>query len=172
MEQVVLVDNEDNELGVEEKFACHKLPVKLHRAFSVFVLNDKDQLLITKRSTLKKTWPGFWSNTCCSHPRANEDAGEAAKRRLEEELGFSCDLTFLFKFQYEAAYDNEWGEHELDHVFVGYYDGPINANKDEIEEINFVNLDELAADMAKNPDNYTPWLRTCFKRFLYHIGKT
>lgn len=171
MEEVILVDSEDNELGSKEKFETHRNPVPLHRALSVFILNDKDQLLVTKRSNNKKTWPGFWSNTCCSHPRANEPVELAAQRRVEEELGFACPLDFLFKFEYSAKYDSEWGENELDHVFVGYYDGPVKPDENEIEEIKFVDLNELEKDMVANPNNYTPWLRICFRRFLYHIGR-
>lgn len=172
MEQVILVDSDDNELGMKEKFETHRNPVPLHRAFSVFVLNDKDQILLQKRSRDKKTWPCFWTNTCCSHPRPNEPIELAAQRRLEEELGFSCDLNFLFKFEYSAQYDNEWGENELDHVFVGYYNDPVKPNENEVEEIKFADLDELREDMEKNPGKYTPWLKLCFRRFLYHIGKT
>lgn len=172
MEQVILVDSEDNELGLKEKFECHKTPVPLHRAFSVFILNNKEQLLIQKRNKDKKTWPGFWSNTCCSHPMPNEPVQIASERRLEEELGFTCPLDFLFKFEYAAKYDDEWGENELDHVFVGYYDGAVKPDENEIDEIKFVDLAELEKDMAANPNDYTPWLRICFRRFLYHIGKT
>ncbi len=171
MEQVVLVDAGDNELGFEEKFACHKNPVKLHRAFSVFIFNSKGQMLITKRSKEKKTWPGFWSNTCCSHPKVNEPIELAAKRRLNEELGFTCDLKFLFKFIYKADYDNTWGEHELDWVYVGYYDGPIKPNEDEIDELKFIDIDVLKKDMSAHPERYTPWFRICLSRVLEHIGK-
>ncbi|MBS3051403.1 MAG: isopentenyl-diphosphate Delta-isomerase [Candidatus Aenigmarchaeota archaeon] len=172
MEEVILVDSEDNEVGLKEKFETHRNPVPLHRAFSVFVLNNKDQLLITKRSLHKKTWPGFWSNTCCSHPRSGEPVELAGQRRVEEELGFACKPDFLFKFEYSAKYDDEWGENELDHVFVGYYDGPVKPNEDEIDEFKWIDLGELRADMEKNPGKYTPWFKLCFRRFLYHIGKT
>ncbi|MBI4174082.1 MAG: isopentenyl-diphosphate Delta-isomerase [Candidatus Aenigmarchaeota archaeon] len=172
MEQVILVDSEDNELGLKEKMETHRNPVPLHRAFSVFVLNDKDQLLLTKRSSEKKTWPSFWSNTCCSHPRNAEPVELAGQRRLREELGFECDLTFLFKFEYSAKFNEEWGENELDHVLIGYYNGTVKPNENEIDEIKWMDLDELRADMEKNPNNYTPWLKLCFRRFLYHIGKT
>lgn len=172
MEEVILVDSEDNELGLKEKSETHRNPVPLHRAFSVFIMNEKDHLLITKRSQHKKTWPGFWSNTCCSHPRANEPAELGAQRRVEEELGFTCDLDFLFKFEYSAQFDKEWGENELDHVFVGYYSGVLKVNEEEIDEIKWIDLDELRFDMEKNHGKYTPWFKLCFRRFLYHIGKT
>lgn len=172
MEQVILVDSEDNEIGFAPKSEPHRHPTKLHRAFSLFVLNSKDQLLLQRRSGKKERWPGFWSNTCCSHPVPNEPVQLAGERRLQEELGFTCKMDFLFKFEYSAKYDDEWGENELDHVFVGYYDGPVSPNPEEIDEIKFVDLKDLEKDIAANPNNYTPWLRICFRRFLYHIGKT
>ncbi len=172
MEQVILVDREDNELGYAPKNEPHRHPTKLHRAFSLFVLNSKDQLLLQKRSSKKERWPDFWSNTCCSHPRPNEPVQLAGERRLEEELGFNCKMDFLFKFEYSAKYNEEWGENELDNVFVGYYDGPVKHDPNEIEEIKWIDLDELKSDMEKNPGKYTPWLRICFKRFLNSIKKT
>ena len=171
MEQVVLVDTEDNEIGLEEKNACHKNPVKLHRAISVIVLNNNGEMLITRRAPTKNTWPGFWSNTCCSHPRKGEGVESAANRRLKEELGFTADLDFLFKFTYEAKFNDEWGEHELDHVFLSYYDGPVHAVPEEVSEYKFVDIDELKSDMEKHPEKYTPWFKIMFKRVMYHIGR-
>ncbi|HLC77295.1 MAG TPA: isopentenyl-diphosphate Delta-isomerase [archaeon] len=171
MEQVVLVDNEDNDIGLKEKMEAHKNPVPLHRAISVIILNNKDEMLITKRASTKKTWHDFWSNTCCSHPRKGETPEAAAKRRMQEELGFSCDLDFLFKFTYEAKFNNEWGEHELDHIFLGYYDGPVHANAEEIGDHKFVDIEELKHDMEKHPEKYTPWFKLMFKRVMYHIGR-
>src|SRR3989344_2075598 len=171
MEQVVLVEKEDNDIGMAEKAECHHNPVRLHRAISVIVLNNNDQMLVTKRAALKSTWPGFWSNACCSHPRKGETPEAAAKRRMYEELGFACDLEFLFKFVYEAKFNAEWGEHELDHVFLGYYDGPVNADKDEADDHKFVGIAALQADMAKHPEKYTPWFKLMFKRVMYHIGR-
>lgn len=166
MDHVVLVDPHDNDMGTEEKFAAHRLPAKLHRAFSIIILNDKDQMLITKRNKDKKTWPGFWSNTVCSHPRLNEPPLLGAQRRLQEEMGFSCDLEYLFKFIYEAKYDKDWGEHELDHVFVGRYNGKIKPNPNEIDDHKFVNLDDLKKDIEANPNKYTPWFKTILKHYL------
>ncbi len=171
MEQVILVDPMDNEIGFEEKLECHKIPVKLHRAISIFIFNDKNQLLITKREKAKYHWPGFWSNTCCSHPRKSEPPELAAKRRLEEELGFSCDLEFLFKFIYKADYDNTWGEHELDHVFAGRYAGPIHPNPSEIGDLKYVDLDQLKRDVKEHPGSYTPWFKICLPRVLEHMEK-
>lgn len=171
MEQVILVDPMDNEVGFEEKFECHKMPVQLHRAFSVFIFNDKNQLLLTRRNVEKKTWPGFWSNACCSHPRKGEPVELAAKRRLEEELGFTCDLEFLFKFIYKADYDKTWGEHELDHVFVGRYAGPIHPNPSEIGDLKYVDLGQLKRDVKEHPEHYTPWFKIALPRVLEHMEK-
>ncbi len=171
MEHVVLVDNNDNEIGLVEKTIAHVHPIQRHRAFSIFILNDKDQLLIQKRGHLKHTWPGFWSNSCCSHPGPKEKTLLAAKRRLEEELGFTCDLEFLFKFEYAANYNQDWGEHELDHVFVGYYNGLVRPNPMEVDDVRFIDLDKLRLDMNKNHDRFTPWFKLCFQRFLNQIEK-
>jgi len=166
MEYVVLVDDKDNEIGLEEKSAAHMYPAKLHRAFSIFILNDKGQLLIQKRNPGKNTWPGFWSNSCCSHPKPNEPIAFAAQRRLEEELGFTCDIEFLFKFQYMAQYDKDWGEHELDYVFLGYHKGSVYPNPIEVDQFAFVPLRTIEDDLERNPNVYTPWLRECFGTFL------
>lgn len=171
MEHVVLVDNNDKEIGSVEKTIAHVHPTQRHRAFSIFILNDDDQLLIQKRGSQKHTWPGFWSNSCCSHPGPKETTLFAAQRRLEEELGFTCDLEFLFKFEYEANYNQDWGEHELDHVFVGYYNGLVRPHPIEVDDFKFVNLDGLALDMAMNADLYTPWFRICFEPFLKHLER-
>jgi len=170
MEKVVLVDAEDNELGLEEKFAAHRHPAKLHRALSVFIVNDKNQMLIQKRNKDKKTWPGFWSNTCCSHPRKDEPVKMAAQRRLEEELGITCNLDYLFSFIYDAKYDSVWGENELDHVFLGRHNGPVKPNPEEVDDFAFVDIDRLKNDMELNPKKYTPWFKLCFNRVLNHLN--
>jgi isopentenyl-diphosphate delta-isomerase len=170
MNYVVLVDNNDNEIGVEEKFLVHVQPLKLHRAFSIFILNDSGQLLIQKRGHQKKTWPKFWSNSCCSHPGPKEPTLLAAKRRLAEELGFTCDLEFLFKFQYEAKYNQYWGERELDHVLLGYYNDSVRPNPMEVDDFKFVDLDKLRIDMDENPARYTPWFRICFGDFMKSLA--
>ncbi len=161
---LILVDSSDKEIGYEQKEKCHRNPVPLHRAFSIFIFNRNGELLIQKRNSKKKTWGGFWSNTCCSHPRKGEAVLEAAKRRLKEELGFAADLRYLFKFEYDAKCDNTWGEHELDHVFVGEYDGKVAPNRDEVEDCRWIDIDELKADMKKRPEKYTPWFRICIDR--------
>ncbi len=170
MEQVILVDENDNEIGLEEKMTAHVNPAKLHRAFSIFILNDKEQLLIQKRGNEKKTWPGYWSNSCCSHPGPNEPIVLAAQRRLKEELGFWCDLKFLFKFQYQAKFNKWWGEHELDHVFSGKYNGLVHPNPREIDDFSFVDIETISQDMDRSSNKYTPWFKICFKRFLESLA--
>ena len=171
MDILILVDNNDREIGHEEKDVCHHGKPILHRAFSVFLFNDKDEMLITKRSDLKKTWPGFWSNSCCSHPRKDEDLIEAAHRRVKEELGVEVKLTHIFKFQYDAMYNKEWGENELDHVFIGKHNNVITPERDEITDWKFINIDELRRDVKINPGKYTPWFKICFERVIDFVNK-
>jgi isopentenyl-diphosphate delta-isomerase len=166
MEQVILVNSKDEELGLSEKMAAHRMKPKLHRAFSVFIFNKKGQMLIHKRISSKPTWGGFWSNTCCSHPRPGEEPAAAASRRLKEELGFTTNLAFLFKFEYSAMCNEEWGEHELDHVFAGFYDGQPKPDLKEIEETKWVDVNQLAKDMKASPQNYTPWFKIAMPRLV------
>ncbi len=165
MEKIILVDRKDKEIGYEEKYACHRGKGMLHRAFSVFIFSGK-KMLITQRSSKKKTWPLFWSNACCSHPRKGEDCMAAAKRRLMEELGFSCELEFLFKFQYQADYDATWGENELDWIFAGEYSGTVKPDKNEVGDYKFVDVKELENDIRENPGRYTPWFKMALGKVL------
>src|SRR3972149_7078953 len=155
---VVLVDRDDNVLGYKEKFEAHHNPVPLHRAISV-VIYDKTRkyMLLQKRSTQKVTWPGFWSNTSCTHPLPDESYKDAAERRLFEEMGIKTPLTESFNFIYKAKYDKTWGEHELDHVFVGEYDGKVKLNPDEAEDYKWMKITDLKKDIKDNPGIYTPW---------------
>ena len=165
MDQLILVDSADKEIGHDSKENCHLLPTKLHRAFSIFIFS-KGKMLLTKRSSLKKTWHGFWTNTCCSHPRKGEKIEDAVKRRLKEEMGFTCDLKYLFKFEYKADFDDKYGENELDSVFIGVYDGDIKPDKNEVEEWKFVDVNELRKDVGNNPDKYSPWFKLCFEKVI------
>jgi isopentenyl-diphosphate delta-isomerase len=168
-DEIILVDHRDNDIGSEEKDACHRLPVKLHRAFSIFILNSQCRMLIQKRSAIKKTWPGFWSNACCSHPRKGENLPEAVLRRLHEELGFTCPLQHIFTFRYKADYSTEFGENEIDHVFIGQFDGEVKPNRDEIDEWQFISLDVLSQDVAGNPEKYTPWFREALPGVIEYV---
>lgn len=163
MEQVILVDELDNELGVMEKILAHKKAL-LHRAFSIFVFNDKGQLLLQQRASTKYHSPDLWTNTCCSHPRPEESTHEAANRRLKEEMGFECELAYQFNFIYKAELDQGLTEHEFDHVFFGMYTGVVNPNKEEVLDYKFVDVQEVLLDMDTNPDKYTVWFKIIFNK--------
>lgn len=158
---IVLVNEKDKVLGLKEKFATHKIPVPLHRAVSILILNkDKTKMLITRRANTKPTWGGVWSNAVCSHPFPDETYQKAAERRLFEELGFKTPITEVFNFIYEAKMkEGVWGECELDHVFVGFYENRFEANPEEVEECKWVEIEDLKKDIKNNPEKYTPWFK-------------
>ena len=163
-QKVILVDKFDCEVGSAEKLKAHEDGL-LHRAFSAFVVNDKDELLLQKRASSKYHSPGLWTNTCCSHPAPGEEIQLSAEKRLVEEMGFSCSLTWLFKFMYKASFENKLTEHEIDHVFLGRSnDSPI-PNPDEVEDWRWVHIDDLKVDLKKNPHQYTFWLCHIYDRF-------
>jgi len=163
MEQVVLVDEFDNEIGVMEKILTHEKAL-LHRAFSVFVFNEKGQLLLQQRAFSKYHSPGLWTNTCCSHPRPNESTYDAANRRLVEEMGFECELVYQFNFIYKAELDQGLTEHEFDHVFFGLYNGEVNPNSEEVLDYKYVDVQDVLSDMDLNPDKYTVWFKIIFNK--------
>lgn len=165
LEEIVLVDRNDKILGFKEKYEAHKNPVPLHRAISVVIFDkDKKRLLIQKRALSKSTWPGFWTNTCCSHPLAAESYKSAAQRRLKEEMGFFVPLKEIFRFTYEARYNEVWGEHEYDVVLKGVYDGLVNPNPEEVADYKWIKLTDLKADITRNPGKYTPWFKLILER--------
>ena len=165
---IVLVDENDKDIGQEEKIKAHELGL-LHRAFSVLVFNDKNETLIQKRHSSKYHCGGLWANTCCSHPFPNEDTIDAAHRRLQEELGFDCDLKEIFSFTYKKYFeDSKLYEHEFDHVFVGNYNGEINPNPEEIEDTKWISLEDLKKDMEKNPDSYAYWFKKIIEKLDEH----
>ena len=158
MIEVQLVDDQDNPIGVMEKILAHQKG-ELHRALSVLILNSNNELLLQRRSLGKYHSPGLWTNTCCSHPYPGEDSFEAAKRRLQEEMGMSADLNFVFKFQYKCDFDNGLIEHELDHVFIGVTDDTPHINTDEAMAFSWVSIEDLEESMKKNPNDYTFWFK-------------
>ncbi len=164
-EFVVLVTENDEELGLMEKQQAH-IAGLLHRAFSVFIFNSKGELLLQQRASDKYHSPALWTNTCCSHPRENETYLEAAHRRLQEEMGFDCELEPKFHFIYKAKLDENLFEHELDHVFTGQFDGKIQINPEEVSAYKWISMDELIADMDSNPGQYTVWFKIIFKEYL------
>jgi len=156
-EQVVLVDEQDREVGTEEKLAAHRKGL-LHRAFSVFVFDRAGRLILQRRAAGKYHSAGLWSNTCCGHPRPGEPLERAAKRRLKEEMGFECPLEHVFSFVYRAPLDHGLTEHELDHVFIGRFDGAPRPDRDEVSEWRAADLAELLTDLDNNPARYSVWL--------------
>lgn len=174
-ELLVVVDDQDREVGTLEKRQCHAGDGTLHRAFSVFIFNKKGELLIQQRSEQKPLWPLYWSNSCCSHPRPHETIINAAQRRMQEELGLSCELEYLYKFKYHAQFEDVGSEREICSVFYGYYDGDINPDSNEIFAWRFISPKELSLHMVENPNSYTPWfimeLEKIEKLYLENILK-
>lgn len=158
-EPLILVDPDDNVLGYETKSACHDGDGLLHRAFSIFVFDRDGRLLLQRRAAGKRLWPGYWSNSCCSHPRRGEDDPAAADRRVREELGIAPPLHFLFRFRYHARYRDLGAEHELCRIYAAVSDESPATNINEIAEIDWVTPEALDAALAERPDDYTPWLK-------------
>jgi isopentenyl-diphosphate Delta-isomerase len=167
MEQVILVDRDDNKTGVLGKLRAHRDGV-LHRAFSVFVLNPRGELLLQERSALKYHTGGLWTNTCDGHPRPGEATAAAAHRRLVEEMGFDCALNEAFAFVYRADLGDGLVENEYDHVLIGTYDGEPAPNADEVAAVRWVDADALSGDIRQSPDRYAPWFKLAFDRFRQH----
>ena len=166
-ENVILVNQNDEQIGLMPKMEAHKKAV-LHRAFSVFVLNDKNEIMLQQRAHQKYHSPLLWTNTCCSHQRDGETNIQAGTRRLYEEMGFETGLKELFHFIYKAPFDNGLTEHELDHVMIGYYnDGP-KINPDEVESWKWMSIEDVAKDIQLQPEIYTVWFKIIFDEF-YHF---
>lgn len=165
-ELVVLVDEQDNELGVGEKLWAHQNGGKLHRAFSVFIANSKGEILLQQRAKHKYHSPLLWTNTCCSHPRPGETPLQGAERRLNEEMGLQTNLEFLFSFIYKAEFDNQLTEFELDHVFFGVTDSLPTINPDEVDAFRYVSTHAIEKELLQNPDSFTAWFKICWKEFL------
>lgn len=168
IEHVVLVDKQGRETGSMEKMQAHR-EGKLHRAFSLFVFNDEDQLLMQQRAFDKYHSAGLWTNTCCSHPRPGEDLLAAAKRRLMEEMGLQCELEEVFTFTYKAEFENGLTEHEFDHVFIGYSSDLPRINPEEVADFRYRSLKDISTAMAAHPDRYTVWLKEVFDRICAYM---
>lgn len=162
--EVILVDQNDQEIGAMEKLDAHRKGV-LHRAFSIFVFNSKNELMLQKRAKGKYHSEGLWTNTCCSHPAPGEAIEVAARRRLIEEMGFDCNLQKSFHFVYKVDLDNELYEHELDHVLVGKYEEDPVLNQLEADDFRWITLDTLENEIGQNPENYTEWLKIILKQY-------
>ncbi|MFH1359232.1 MAG: isopentenyl-diphosphate Delta-isomerase [archaeon] len=164
-EYIILVDENDNEIGIGEKLKVHQ-EAKLHRAFSIFIFNSKGELLIQKRADSKYHCGGLWSNTVCSHPRANEQIEDAIHRRLKQEMDFDCPLKKLFKFHYKVKFDNSLTENEIDTVFIGKYDGEVKINKEEASDFKWISLEDLEKDIKLNNEKYTIWFKIALKKII------
>lgn len=169
-EYVVLVDEQDQDLDLMEKMEAHRQGL-LHRAFSVFVLNGKDQLMLQKRALHKYHSGGLWTNTCCSHPRKGEKVEDAAHRRLMEEMGFDCPVQKAFHFIYKAKLDQGLTEHEFDHLFIGRYDEQPAINPEEVAEWKWMDVSAVKVDLENNPEKYTAWFKIIFDRFYQNLNK-
>ena len=172
-EELILVDENDNVIGYKDKESCHNGQGILHRAFSIFIFNSRNELLLQRRSKHKRLWPLFWSNSCCGHPRKGETCIVAVKRRLKEELGIETELEYLFKFRYQAVFENIGSENELCSVYIGKSDELPNINKEEIKEWRYISIEKLNKELEEHPEHYTPWFklewRYILKKFMDKI---
>ncbi len=169
-ENVVLVDSNNNKLGLMPKMEAHIKGV-LHRAFSVIIFNNNGDIMLQKRARTKYHTPGLWSNTCCSHQRDNEDNITAGKRRLYEEMGFTTQLQNFDSFIYKVSFSNGLIEHEFDHILTGVYNGIPNLNKKEVDQWKWVSIDYLYHDINNNPDNYTAWFKIIINKYSESLKK-
>lgn len=164
-ELVILVDQQDIELGTMEKMQAHRLGA-LHRAFSIFLFHPNGQMLLQRRASEKYHSAGLWTNTCCSHPRPEESNIDAAKRRLLEEMGMQAEIQHAFSFIYRAELEHDLIEHELDHVFIGITAQEPAINITEVQDWCWMDTDELVSEVEKNPANFTPWFRIALPQVL------
>ncbi|MEX0359727.1 MAG: isopentenyl-diphosphate Delta-isomerase [Allomuricauda sp.] len=167
-EKVILVNTNDEPIGLMPKMEAHEKAV-LHRAFSVFIMNNKGETMLQQRAKDKYHSPLLWTNTCCSHQRDGETNIQAGKRRLMEEMGFSTELRELFSFIYKAPFDNGLTEHELDHVMMGHYNDSPQINPEEVEGWKWMQPSDIKQDIAQNPDKYTAWFKIIFERFYDYL---
>ncbi len=169
-EKVVLVDEDDNQIGLMPKMEAH-LKGKLHRAFSIIIFNSDRKILLQKRASTKYHTPNLWSNTCCSHQREGEDNINAGKRRLNEEMGFVTNLYNFSSFIYRVEFSNGLIEHENDHIMLGVFDGNPKPNPNEVDEWKWIDIDILAEDMQINPDHYTAWFMIIMNNYYESLKK-
>lgn len=163
MDEVILVNEHDEQVGTMEKMEAHEKAV-LHRAFSVFIFNDKDEMLLQQRALSKYHSGGLWTNACCSHPKPGEETIAAAKRRLNEELGFNTDIQKVFDFVYKTVFENGLTEYEFDHVYVGSFNEAIDPNPVEVMDISYMTMDEIKQSLLDQPEKYTAWFHIAFPK--------
>jgi isopentenyl-diphosphate delta-isomerase len=169
MTEVILVNENDEAVGTMEKIAAHRKAL-LHRAFSVFIFNRKGEMLLQQRAANKYHSPNLWTNACCSHPMPGEETINAAHRRLVEEMGFDTDLEHAFSFIYKTPFDNGLTEHELDHVFIGHYDGTINPDETEVRDFTFMKMEAIKESMEIHNHKYTSWFTIAFPKLEEHMA--
>ena len=167
-EQVILVNTNDQPIGLMPKMEAHEKGI-LHRAFSVFILNDKGELMLQQRALHKYHSPGLWTNTCCSHQRDGETNIAAGKRRLQEEMGFVTDLRGVASFIYKAPLNNGLTEHELDHIMIGKFNGTPNINPEEVADWRWMSVETIRENIQNQPENYTVWFIIIFEKFYEQI---
>ena len=167
---VILVDEHDVQTGTMEKMEVHQKAL-LHRAFSVFIFNDKGEMLLHKRSDKKYHSGGLWTNACCSHPQPGEETLMAAQIRLQQEMGFNTELKKAFHFIYKAPFDNGLTEHEFDHVFIGNYNGDITPSTEEVSDYCFKSIEEVKNSIESHPQKYTEWFKIAFPKMLVYLEK-
>lgn len=168
-EHVILVNENDEQIGTMPKMEAHEKAL-LHRAFSVFVFNDKNELMLQQRAKHKYHSPLLWTNTCCSHQREGETNMQAGKRRLQEEMGFVTELKETISFIYKAPFDNGLTEHEYDHIMIGYYNDKPDINPEEVESWKWMSLEAVKEDIELHPELYTEWFKIIFDKFYEHIN--
>jgi isopentenyl-diphosphate delta-isomerase len=156
LQEVILVNENDDQVGVMEKMEAHQKALR-HRAFSVFIFNSKNEMLLQQRALSKYHSAGLWTNACCSHPKPGEDTKSGATRRLFEELGFTTELKEIFHFTYKHSFENGLTEFEFDHVFTGNYDGEVFPEKEEVSDYGFMGFDEIESSLKSHPKKFTPW---------------
>ena len=164
-EEVVLVDEFDNAVGVMEKLEAHQKGL-LHRAFSVFIFSNGGKMLLQRRASSKYHSAGLWTNACCSHPRPNENTLDAANRRLKEEMGLVVKLTYKTRFTYSTKFDNDLFEHEVDHVFVGITDTDPIINVEEVESYIWMTTTDIKDQLSINPDLFTSWFKIAMEKIF------
>jgi len=170
-EHVILVNEQDEQIGLMPKMEAHEKAL-LHRAFSVFIFNEQNELMLQQRALDKYHSPGLWTNTCCSHQRDGESNIQAGKRRLQEEMGFVVDLQESISFIYKAPFDNGLTEHEFDHVLLGKFNDAPEVNPEEVASWKWMSLNAIKEDMTVHPELYTAWFKIIFSKFYKHINLT
>ncbi len=167
IEQVILVDQNDKQIGVMEKMEAHRQGL-LHRAFSIFLINDRAEMLLQQRALKKYHSGGLWTNACCSHPKPGESTDQAVKRRLREEMGVVCDLNPIFYFSYKSL-DNGLTEHEFDHVYLGKFNGIPVVNEHEVSDWKYLSIPVIQKDLESKPQVYTSWFKIAFPKLMSFI---